>query len=135
MLVSPALIVRAAAVVAQAALYVYLNYYESRWVEILASMLWDIPAILIYTGLILIQYQKDWESEDWSVAHGDVVEQSPSLGMSQQNRKVWKEPTVSRVDTDLSLPPLRSNTGSSLSRTNTGSPLLKPNTASPPWFN
>lgn len=92
-------------------------------------MLWDIPAIFIYTGLILIQYQKDWESVEWSAAHGDVVEKFPGSDMSEGQGKISKEPTVTRVDSGFSTAPSRSNIGSSLQRSDTGAPLQNFDTA------
>lgn len=116
---------------AEAILYVYLNRYESRWVEVVTSMLWDFPAIFIYTGLILIQYQKDWESEQWSAAHGDVMEKSPDSDISDQKGQMSKQPTVIRVDSSFSTAPWRPNTDviSYSPMANTGAPVPMSNTS------
>ena len=44
-------------------LYTYESRTAARWTGVLEAALWGLPSVAIFTGLVLIQYRKDWQPD------------------------------------------------------------------------
>lgn len=100
-LIEPFLILRSTAILVVAVLYAFEARTEAHTTTIIEVALWGFPSIFIFTGLVLIQYRKDWEPDfrytyDEVPVHGPVMQTAdgmPPWPQAQYNNG-WKEPTV-----------------------------------------
>ena len=99
-LISPFLILRSAAILIFAILYTYESHTEARWTSVLEAALWALPSIVVFTGLVLIQYHKDWqpdyryENPDEIPEHGPVTETTNVV--TEWPDESWKGPHIQR---------------------------------------
>lgn len=70
-LILPFLLIRSVDEFALALVYGF-NYVDPAVGALIGSILWSLPSIVIFVGLVLIQYRKDWEGA--VITHGPVVE-------------------------------------------------------------
>ena len=55
--------------------YSFETHDESRMIGVVKYALWGFPSIIIFVGLVLIQYSKDWEPDAGvQPDHGPVIE-------------------------------------------------------------
>ena len=100
LLVEPLLILRSTALLVVAVLYVFEARTEAYKTTVIEVALWGVPSIFIFTGLVLIQYRKDWESDfrytyDEVPVHGPAMQAVGGTAPWPQNQKnAWKEPVV-----------------------------------------
>lgn len=62
-IVSPSLLLRSTALLAAAIRYSFLDYSASRTAGVVTTALWGLPSIIIFIGLLLIQFNRGWFSE------------------------------------------------------------------------
>nr|AUW31169.1 hypothetical protein [Cladonia uncialis subsp. uncialis] len=99
-LISPFLILRSATTLVFAVLYTYESHTEARWTGVIETALWGLPSIAIFTGLVLIQYRKDWqpdyryENTDAILEHGPVTETVNVV--TEWPDESWKGPHIQR---------------------------------------
>ena len=100
LLVEPFLILRSTALLVVAVLYAFEARTEAQKTTVIEVAFWGFPSIFIFTGLVLIQYRKDWESGfrytyDEVPVHGPVLQAADGPWPQNQNT-AWKEPVVQR---------------------------------------
>ena len=102
LLVEPFLILRSTALLVVAVLYAFEARTEAPKTTVIEAALWGFPSIFIFTGLVLIQYCKDWEPDfrytyDEVPVHGPVMQAADGAAPWPQNQNnTWKEPVVQR---------------------------------------
>lgn len=100
LLVEPFLILRSTALLVVAVLYVFEARTEAYKTTVIEVALWGVPSIFIFTGLVLIQYRKDWESYfrytyDEVPVHGPAMQAADGTAPWPQNQNnAWKKPVV-----------------------------------------
>ena len=100
-LISPFLILRSATILVFAVLYTYESHTEARWTGVLENALWALPSIVIFTGLVLIQYRNDWqpdyryENPNEIPEHGPVTETTTNV-VTEWPDETWKGPHIQR---------------------------------------
>jgi hypothetical protein len=54
------LVVRSAANLAFTIFYIYLAHYEQKSTGVIAAVLLGITSVILYTGLVVVGFDKDW---------------------------------------------------------------------------
>ena len=72
-LILPSLVIRSIDEFVLALIYGFHNV-DPAVGALIGSILWSLPSIVIFIGLVLIQYQKDWEGHKTTHGHGPAVE-------------------------------------------------------------
>jgi hypothetical protein len=87
---------RAAVNIAFAVLYVYLLHDQQESFGVIKAALLGLPSVVLYTGLVLIGFSRDWYLLPAPILHVDVRQNDygPAV-LGQQYGSVAKQPTVS----------------------------------------
>jgi hypothetical protein len=95
-MVTPFLVIRSFAALALGIIYIYLANDEQNYTGLINAALLGITSIVVYAGLLLIGFQKDWYLQDGLISYANVQQDgSGSAFITPQYDSRMKAPFIS----------------------------------------